>query len=431
MKINVNMDPQNSKEITLKSSDQFEALFQYSTIGIIITNNQGSIVNVNPMAEQIFGFSKTEMAGQRIEMLLPENIKQKHEALRDNFYENPHNRAMGAGRDLYAKRKDGELFPVEVSLSHFKIEGALFVMAFIIDISIRKESEKLVINQKHQLEIKTNEILDLNIHLENKIEDRTKMLKETLSELESSREELNEAFLKEKELGELKSRFVTMASHEFRTPLSTILSSVSLLEKYTESSEQDKRNKHIHRIKNAVDSMKNILEDFLSIGKLEEGTVEESFEIIGHEELVSEIQSTISDIQTLTKNGQHIYLEHSVKGEIETDIKLLKNILINLLSNAIKFSPENSQIQIIIKNDKDYLLVSVKDEGMGISSEDQTHLFQRFFRGKNAINIQGTGLGLHIIARYLELLNGEIAVKSKLGNGTEFIIRIPVAQKKI
>ncbi|HEY6978515.1 MAG TPA: HAMP domain-containing sensor histidine kinase, partial [Chitinophagaceae bacterium] len=278
--------------------------------------------------------------------------------------------------------------------------------------------------QKQELEKITKQVTQLNIQLEQKVQDRTKMLRETLAELEKSKEELSEALETEKELGELKSRFVTMASHEFRTPLSTILSSAFLLEKYNDPAAQEKRSKHIQRIRNAVSGMKSILEDFLSLGKLEEGTITAQMEILTSTECFIEIEDTIHEMEHGLKSGQKIIFQHNGDGVVYADKRLLKNILLNLLSNAIKFSPENSVIQVICSVEKE-LLISVKDTGIGISEEDKQHLFERFFRAKNAGNVQGTGLGLHIVTKYLELMRGTIEMESKLNEGSCFKIHIP------
>ena len=409
----------------MNNEKQFEALFNYATIGIIITDTTGTIVNVNKKAEEDFGYTKEEIKGQRVEILLPQSVRSKHEHYREDFYRHPSSRAMGAGRDLFGCRKDGSVFPVEVSLSHYTVEGSLFVMAFVIDITIRKNNEVTVLAQKAELEKITREIKQLNISLEKKVEDRTQMLRETLGALERSKEELSDALRTERELGELKSRFVTMASHEFKTPLSTILSSSFLLEKYNEADVPDKRLKHIERIKNAVDDMKSILDDFLSLGKLEEGLVMANIQTLSAAACFDEINNVINEMKAHCKKGQEMHFTHTGENNIRIDRHFLKNILSNLISNASKFSPEDAAISITCKiTDHDFIL-KVKDKGIGIAEEDKQHLFGRFFRAKNAVNIQGTGLGLHIISKYLELMQGSIQVKSILNEGSEFIIYIP------
>jgi signal transduction histidine kinase len=308
------------------------------------------------------------------------------------------------------------------------LNGEIYVIAFVIDITIRKNNEIIVYRQKAELEHFTTQIKQLNSELEQKVENRTKMLRETLAELEKSKQEVSEALEKEKELGDLKSGFVTMASHEFRTPLSTILSSAFLLSKYNGPNDEAKREKHIDRIKGAVSDMKSILEDFLSLGKLEEGSVKSRMEMISMDDFVSVIAETLHGLEQITRKGQKINFTHKGKGDVYADPALLRNILLNLVSNAIKFSPENSGIHIELNKGEAALILSVKDEGIGISKDDQEHLFERFFRAKNAANIQGTGLGLHIVAKYVELMNGRIEMESELDKGTGFYIHIPQPQ---
>lgn len=404
---------------------QFEALFNFATIGIVVTNNKGKIINFNKYAETQFGYVKDEILGQTVEALLPKTFHSTHIKYRKHYYQNPEPRIMGHGRDLYAQQKDGHTFPVEVSLSHYVINGEMFVIAFVIDITVRKKHETVVMEQKNALERVTTEIKKMNSELEQKVDDRTKMLREALAELEKSKEELNEAYENEKELSELKSRFVTMASHEFRTPLSTILSSSYILEKYNEQMKNEKITKHLQRIKGAVGGMKNILEDFLSLGKLEEGLVQTKIEKLSSEAVVELIHNLIDELDSLLKPGQQIHLDNAINQDVWADATLLKNILINLISNAVKFTNENSIISIssfIVDNN---LVISVCDKGIGISEEDQQHLFERFFRAKNAANIQGTGLGLHIVAKYLQLMNGRIKMSSKIDEGSTFTIFIP------
>lgn len=407
------------------SLQEFEALFNFASIGIVVTNNDGRISNFNKYAEAKFGYTREEILGKRVEVLLPQSSHHRHEDYRHQYYQHPEPRVMGHGRDLYAQSKDGNTFPVEVSLSHYKHNNQTFVIAFVIDITVRKGQELIVIQQKTELEKITLEIKKMNSELEQTVEDRTKMLREALRELEKSKEELNEAFENEKGLSELKSGFVTLASHEFRTPLSTILSSAYLIEKYNEDNLNPKIEKHVKRIKNAVGGMKNILEDFLSLGKLEEGLVQSNLELFATADFCEFIESVISELEPLKKGGQDIIVENVINKNVWIDHYLLKNIVINLLSNAIKFSNENGKIKLITFVENDHLVLIVQDDGIGISEEDQQHLFQRFFRAKNAANIQGTGLGLHIVVKYLELLDGRIKMNSALNEGTTFNIYFP------
>ncbi|MCW5908358.1 MAG: PAS domain S-box protein [Chitinophagales bacterium] len=398
------------------------SLFAYATEGIILANRAGEIVLANPFAEKMFGFTQQEMIGQPIEILLPDNVREKHVQHRDAFHKNPVNRSMGAGRDLYAKRKDGSVFPVEVSLSHYTMNGEVFVIAFIIDITVRKHNEEIQRMQREELQRVSDEIRKLNIGLEQKVEDRTMMLRETLAQLERSKADLEHALEKEKELSDLKSRFVSTVSHEFRTPLAAVLSSASLLAKYTKEEDQEKRERHIQRIKESVKSLSDLLEDLLSLGKLEEGLIKANPQPFACKEFMHDF---VNEIQGLAKAEQKILLHHTGGDEVVTDKRLLRNILLNLVSNAIKFSPEKSDINISCSNNGNNLTLIVKDSGIGISEEDKQHLFERFFRARNAQNIQGTGLGLHIVSKYIELLNGKIELQSEINNGTTFTITIP------
>ncbi|MEN9962964.1 MAG: hypothetical protein RL582_59, partial [Bacteroidota bacterium] len=238
-----------------------------------------------------------------------------------------------------------------------------------------------------------------------------------LTERKKAELNLMEALTKEKQLGELKSRFVTTASHEFRTPLSTISSSAYLIEKYTEQADQPKRQKHLDRIISAVNNLSNILNDFLNVGKIEEGKIEinaTSFSIPNF------MEKLFLEIKSILKPGQDIHYVHEGEEEIEIDPSIFRNIMINLLSNAIKYSTSDSRIEINTKINDHIFQVEVHDHGIGIPEEDQEHLMDRFFRGKNAINIPGTGLGLHIVSKYVERMNGDISFVSKLNEGTTF-----------
>jgi len=228
---------------------------------------------------------------------------------------------------------------------------------------------------------------------------------------------------KEKELGELKSRFVSMASHEFRTPLSTIQSSAALIGRYTLTEQQSQREKHTARIKSSVTTLNTILNDFLSLSKIEQGEV---ILKIGQVQLGNFLRETSDEIEGLLKNGQVIRTIDETNGlVIETDQGILKNILFNLLSNAIKYSGEGV-IECKALADPEKLRISVRDHGIGIPESEQKHLFRRFFRAHNATNIEGTGLGLYIVSGYVNLLKGSIDYHSEEGKGSTFTISIPL-----
>ena len=213
-----------------------------------------------------------------------------------------------------------------------------------------------------------------------------------------------------------------MASHEFRTPLSTILSSATLVSKYQKTEEGEKRERHLKKIKDSVSHLNNLLEDFLSLGKLEEGKVSISISSFAVREFIDDV---IEEMKVIQKKGQQIICKYEGVDDFSTDKRLLKNILINLFSNALKFSDEDRSVWINIENKNDQLRVMIRDEGIGIPEEDQHHLFTTFFRGKNVVNIEGTGLGLPIVKRYVDLLNGTVSLKSKLEEGTIVDFALP------
>lgn len=388
-----------------KELQRFEALFNYASIGILVTNKQGQIVLINDFALRQFGYERGELMGDRIERLMPQRFRHRHVDHRNHYNHHPQSRPMGIGLDLFAVKKDGTEFPVEISLSQYEHEEGAFVIAYISNITERKKAEE--------------KIEKLNNELEHKISERTQQLTTALEQLEHSKQEVMTALNKEKELSELKSRFVSMASHEFRTPLSTILSSAFLVNQYTTEAEQPKRSKHIQRIISSVTLLTEVLNDFLSVGKIEEGGVQvrtSTFDLQQH------VTAIIQEMQDIVQEGQRIQYEHKGATAVQLDPSLLKHILLNLLGNAIKFSGKHTVIQVHTEHTGNNVILRVKDSGIGISQEDQQHLFERFFRGANVSNIQGTGLGLHIVSRYAELMNGYITCESELNEGTAFIV---------
>jgi PAS domain S-box-containing protein len=406
---------QNEQHLQDEES-RFEALFMHSAIGIIMVNREGEIVLSNRFADSLFGYASGELNGKPLEILIPKNLKESHYKTFENFTHKPQARPMGIGLDLNGRRKNDTLFPIEISLSHFMSGGTPYYISFINDVTFKKKTEIDLINKK-------NEIEKLNESLEREVVNRTNALVETLKNLEIKKSELEIALSKEKELGELKSRFVSMASHEFRTPLTAIQSAASLIEKYQNTDDQEKRERNTSRIKAAVGNLTDILEEFLSVGKLEEGKIEAKRQRIDLPALIHECQV---DVHSLIKKGQNIIYNHIGKNDVNLDKSLFRKIVINLCSNALKFSPEGSDINIITENKGKLLILKIADKGIGISKEDQKHLFDRFFRGTNVTNIQGTGLGLHIVARYTELLQGKVEVESEINLGTTFKITVNI-----
>jgi PAS domain S-box-containing protein len=544
-----------SMPFTTLDNETFQALFNYASIGILITNSDGDIQMANKYIEHQFGYEQGELIGQKVEVLIPQRYAKRHAEHRNDYNSNPHSRPMGLGMELAGLKKTGTEFPVEVSLGYYQIEGKRFALAFINDITQRKETEQAIIqlnvhleekvkegsqslaitveqlsNQMIETERKDAELVRVNsflnniwnhagaiifvcdqdgliqffnpaaekwlgypadevvnrmnvadFHLKSELEGKAEELSVVagkdvkpdfdvfvasselnmgnnqewhylrrdrstffvslnftrlkdayndtsgflgiaidISEKKKAETELLAALEKERELNELKSRFVSMASHEFRTPLSAVLSSAYLLSKYTKTEEQPQRDKHIQRIVSSVTSLTEILNDFLSVGKIEEGNIHANYRNYDIREQIHEI---VQSVQHLLKKGQTISYEHAGKETtVNLDSSMMKHIVTNLLSNAIKFSNDSSVVALSTKTTGKKLILTVRDHGIGIPEEDRHSLFKRFFRSSNVTNIQGTGLGLHIVSKYTELMNGKIDCESKLGEGTTFTI---------
>lgn len=335
-----------------------------------------------------------ELLDKPSEVQLPVDLRKKNTGHREGYFSDPKASAMGNDLDLFARKKNGKLFPVEISHGHYEFGGERLAVAFISDITARKQAQQ--------------ELKQLNEELERRVVERTSELKASLD--------------REKELNEMKSRFVSMASHEFRTPLSAVLSSVSLIEQYSRVEQEDKRKKHIERIKSSVKNLTEILNDFLSLDKLEQGKVDVDFQQFNLEEFGTD---AIDEVNNLRKKGQHINYKYTGEQEISQDKRILRNVLLNLLSNACKYSEEDKSIDLTINHSPEAIVIIVTDYGIGIPEEEQENLFRKFYRARNAVNIQGTGLGLNIVKHYLELINGAISFTSVKNTGTTFTVTLP------
>jgi signal transduction histidine kinase len=215
-----------------------------------------------------------------------------------------------------------------------------------------------------------------------------------------------------------------MASHEFRTPLSSILSSASLIEKYSDNIQEEKRKRHISKIKTSVQNLSFILNDFLSLDKIESGNIHHDTLAVDFEEFAGQI---IDELSSLMHKNQFIRFHHEGNNIVKFDPNLMKNVLINLLSNAIKYSPDGQDVFLESEFFNNLLRIKVRDKGIGIPETDKNKMFECFFRASNAYHIQGTGLGLTIVKRYLDLMGGTIDYESVVGKGTTFEITLPIA----
>jgi PAS domain S-box-containing protein len=498
------------RPISLESEAGFRVLFECATIGILVVNQNGCIELSNPCSEKLFGYEAAELIGKPIEILLPGVFRQKHTQHRNRYFEKPKARPMGLGMELFALKKGGTIFPVEISLGHYELEGERLAVAFVTDVTEQVKAKKIVAEREawfrsmadnspvmiwvcdtskgctyfnntwlkftgRPLEEELGDGWASGVHPEdlemclktfyNAFDSRQafvmeyrlkrhdgkyrwlqdvgkptfseniftgfigscsdihdkRMMQDELEFLVKQRTgELSDALDREKEMNELKSRFVSMASHEFRTPLSVVLSSTALVEKYLVNGKAEKINGHLVKIRSCVGSLTSILNDFLSLDKLEQGKVE-----VGNEEfdIVDFINETRGELKR--KKGQQIKYRHEGSSSVLLDKKKLHYIMINLLSNAIKYSDEQTEIFLNTHNNDHFLLIEVQDHGIGIPQEEQKNLYNKFFRAKNTANIQGTGLGLTIVKRYVELMNGLIRFESKEGEGTTFFLELP------
>lgn len=257
--------------------------------------------------------------------------------------------------------------------------------------------------------------------------DRILVVEKNITTLKNAAKRLEDNLHKERQLNEMKSRFVSMASHEFRTPLTTINSSAGLILNYHLKEKYEAIPKHVNRIKASVRNLTSILNDFLSLEKLETGKTTCQFSRF---DLPSVIHDVTEEMTGVIKRGQKINYQGPTSFEVELDESLVKNTLINLISNAIKYSPEEKEIVISVGDTADELKIAVKDEGMGIPKEDQPKMFERFFRAGNVVNIEGTGLGLTIVLRYVALMEGKLTFSSKEGEGSTFFLIFPKKKSK-
>jgi two-component system sensor kinase FixL len=378
------------------------AIIENAIDGIITIDRKGNIESINPAALQLFGYEANEVIGNNISMLMPEPYHSEHDGYMHRYHETGQKKIIGIGREVRGKCKDGTTFPFRLAVSEVKYENKTIYTGFIHDLTKEREAE--------------DKLLHYTEELERKVSERTKDLIKTVGELEKAKAEVSISLEKEIELNQMKSRFVSMASHEFRTPLSSVQLSASLIEKYVVKPDTLSVIKHTTRIKNSVQLLTSILNDFLSLERLEAGRITVQSEWINVVQLSEEITE---EMQLICKKNQHIVYQHTGStGEFFIDANLLKNSIINLISNSIKYSGEDTFIEFNTVITEGQLTILVKDNGIGIPKEDHKSLFEPFFRAHNTGNIPGTGLGLNIVQRYVKLMGGKVTFQSAQHQGT-------------
>lgn len=383
-----------------------KAIIENAIDGIITIDRHGIVDSINPAASNLFGYEAHEVIGNNVSMLMPEPDHSRHDDYIAHYLNTGEKKIIGIGREVRGLRKDGTTFPFRLAVSEVHYEDKIAFTGFVHDLSKEKEAEEKLIHHMAELEAT--------------VSNRTKDLIKLVSELEKTKSEVSQSLEKEKELNQLKSRFVSMASHEFRTPLSAVQLSASLIEKYAEKPDLANVLKHTGRIKSSVQLLTSILNDFLSLERLEAGKVEANIDEINVVELAEEITE---EMQLICKTNQHIVYQHTgAGGKFALDANLLKNSIINLISNAIKYSGEDTFIEFNTEINGDTCQVVIKDDGIGIPHEDQKNLFEPFFRAHNTGNIPGTGLGLNIVQRYVSLMGGQVTCQSAQDKGTVFTL---------
>ncbi|MDB4903272.1 MAG: fixL 3 [Mucilaginibacter sp.] len=394
----------------MENAALLKSIIENAIDGILTIDERGRIESINPAACKLFNYLPDEVIGNNVSMLMPPPDKDQHDEYIHRYQRTHKPHIIGTGREVTGLRKDGSTFPFRLGVSEVEYSGRKIYAGFIHDLSRQKEAE--------------GQLKEYAAHLEEQVEDRTQSLKNTVHALQHAKEEVSLSLEKEKELSHLKSRFVSMASHEFRTPLSAVQLSASLIEKYAQPFDSPNISKHVGKIKNAVGNLTTILNDFLSLEKLEAGKVEPSFVSFDLVKLAEEITE---EMQMVAKQNQNIIYQHTGTSSIvKLDPNLLKNCIFNLITNAIKYSGENTFIDFNTEINEQNCIITIRDNGIGIPESAQKHLFEAFFRAHNTGNIPGTGLGLNIVARYTSLMNGKVDFKSNDNQGTQFTISFPL-----
>lgn len=407
-----------------QNQDIFNILFEAIPEGIIIVDEKQNIVAANFSTEKMFGYKKGELTNQSLNILLPLRYQTTHKNQFTYFTSRIKSKRNTRGLYLFGLTKKNKEFPLEITLNPFTIYEKEYVIVLILDMTIRRETE-----------IKID---SLTVDLTEKVKTGTAKLKKTIAKLkevnlnykkEIQRRikiegKINDALKKERDLNELKSKFLLLVSHEFKTPLSGILTSAILLEKYQLSEQQEKRDKHLKTITNKVHYLNNILNDFVSLERLDSNNENYKFTVFNLSKVINEV---VYNANMLLKSGQRINISQNTSDYVlHQDEKILELTLNILMYNAIKYSPENTEIDLEVSKNMEKIIFTITDKGVGIPENDQKFIFNRYFRAENVLNIQGVGIGLNIVKTHLENLGGTISFKSQENKGSVFFAELPI-----
>ena len=390
----------------MENTALLKAIIDNAIDGIITIDNKGTIETINPSGCRLFEYEQSEVIGQNVSMLMPPPDRNKHDNYLLNYHQTSKKSVIGIGREVLGLKKSGSTFTFRLGVSEVQFSGRKIYTGFIHDLSREKQAEE--------------KLKEYALNLEEQVQERTRLLNETVKALEEAKEKVSRSLEKEMELNQLKSRFVSMASHEFRTPLSAIQLSSILIEKYSADTLNPNIFRHTAKIRVLVAHLTSILNDFLSLERLEAGQFQP---ILAEFDIVKFSEEITEDMQLIAKQNQQIIYQHTgTSAMVNLDQSLLRNAIINLISNSIKYSGENTFIEFNTEITREFATICIKDNGIGIPKEDQKHLFEAFFRAHNTGTIPGTGLGLNIVSRYIQLMAGQVKFTSDVNQGTSFTL---------
>jgi PAS domain S-box-containing protein len=388
------------------ADSRYRKLLEAAPDGIVEVDASGRILLVNSQAEKMFGYSREELVGQSVEVLIPDRFRSRHPAHRERYRSQPVMRPMGSVPDLRAVRADGTEFAVDINLSPFEGETSGSVVCVIRDVTDRKLAEE--------------QIKALNFNLEQ----RTRDLAITNSELEIRNREVEKAT-------RLKSNFLATMSHELRTPLNAIVGFADLLERQTAGPLTQKQERFVRHVKESSRHLLALIDGILDISKIEAGHVDLKFDSFPLSVAVDEVLSTLRPLAAA--KDIHLTTDLSLELMVHADHVRVKQILYNLLSNAIKFTPANGSVRLVASVSEEVAQISVIDTGTGIPPDEHDAIFETFHRYVSPTQevYEGTGLGLSITKLLVEQHGGKIWVESQPDKGSEFHVTLPSTSEPV